>query len=1330
MFINRVQSGVSSVMQGVVNRPMLSTEQGQSLCSMGLVSQPVEGSLYGAPVATVKGNMGQYSHAHGIPQAQKNMVQSSGFSNSFLRDRFTVSPDQASMPQGAFMSSQGFSGKNIFGQVPNSGSNTGILSGNLQEANSPQTNSSMEELNGRQEQTAWSAMQQKATQNGPNQGLVPLDPMEEKILFNMDEDIWDASFGRRSNMGTTSFGNMTENLDLSNSFPSLQSGSWSALMQSAVAEASSSDTGMQEWSGLTFQNTEQSTDNQLLNLMKSDNQQTGWVDNNLPTASFTSKPLNMFNDSNMNSSFPGFRHQGFQFSGEQREGLCHNGESMEKSPKVTGEWVDYNPQQKPSIEDSQQVQSFMQLNNAWAGQINERSEGDMQQQGMASHVNLSALPNTVKSHQTTSQYILQNNQSDYVRHADISIVKRGKESMGKGPQQTSNGPHAYSNSYNGEVETYEKQKSYHPRENSNGGYHSKGMSGSEQGHASQFQFLGNVSSNTMVLEQAHLAHVQGKSRASEEVPSEGDLRSVISDCSNIVAQARLNHERQNMLELLNKVDQSREDGTKTHFGSADGNPMNRVPETEVHTSGAQLYNPSSTSQGFGLRLGRPSQRLPNSSHLLSAHGSSQAISYLKSSQADSELKEKSQTWVASSSSFQTFPPTHDLSQRANWEDKASAAGQSQTSSYLNMQGNSNAAYAPSPSYMRNQPQMQFMSSAAVSSQASQATVANTTSRHQLLNRAASHDTPQQIFTNLLGQQFPVLEAVPVSQPSVMTGMPQQGKGSARPHNLWTNVTIQRQPPSPSSRDPSNNSMINSPKGGYGSPEFGASEQLISSERDDTLQPAGSLYGLKQPSPKHVSDTNALLSGSQLARAYQQALNTEKKEDSQALTASEGNLLSVGQSLESSPQIHQNYSQMGKVQAVKNIKNEPSSMVGQYEHNSKFGNIVDSGQSGGVQPNSFLSRDTNMMSLQDRPYTEISKLGQTDSQNQPGSNMASNLSERGQVNLRMVPSWFNKYGTLQNGQIPQYDARFAKMAAGQLSLEKLPQNLHMQASLQQVDTTDASQGGTLMPSALTTLVGTEHSLGPSVLPSDITNQSMAITRSKKRKIVTPEVLPWHKEVTKGFQWLQNMSMAEEQWALATNRLIEKVQDEVDILEDVPPVFRSKRRLVLTTQLMQQLLSPAPESILSADLTSHYDSAIYSVSRLVLGDACSLTHYPRNDLLEFMDNCSMNSAKLDTSEGTCEQQFSEVVEKLTARAKKIENEFQRVEKTASMVDIAVECQELERFAVINRFAKLHIGGQADISGTSLSSVTPKPFLQRYVTALPMPRKLPEGLQCVSL
>lgn len=70
---------------------------------------------------------------------------------------------------------------------------------------------------------------------------------------------------------------------------------------------------------------------------------------------------------------------------------------------------------------------------------------------------------------------------------------------------------------------------------------------------------------------------------------------------------------------------------------------------------------------------------------------------------------------------------------------------------------------------------------------------------------------------------------------------------------------------------------------------------------------------------------------------------------------------------------------------------------------------------------------------------------------------------------------------------------------------------------------------------------------------------------------------------------------------------------------------------------------------------------------------------------------------------------------------------MDKVASILDVRVECQELEKFSVINRFAKFHIR-QAD----SFSNVTPapKPFPQRYVIAHPIPRNLPEGLQCLSL
>lgn len=59
------------------------------------------------------------------------------------------------------------------------------------------------------------------------------------------------------------------------------------------------------------------------------------------------------------------------------------------------------------------------------------------------------------------------------------------------------------------------------------------------------------------------------------------------------------------------------------------------------------------------------------------------------------------------------------------------------------------------------------------------------------------------------------------------------------------------------------------------------------------------------------------------------------------------------------------------------------------------------------------------------------------------------------------------------------------------------------------------------------------------------------------------------------------------------------------------MKSKRRLVLTTQLMQQLLNPPPAAVLSADVKLHHDSVVYSVARLVLGDACSSVSLCRND-----------------------------------------------------------------------------------------------------------------------
>lgn len=78
--------------------------------------------------------------------------------------------------------------------------------------------------------------------------------------------------------------------------------------------------------------------------------------------------------------------------------------------------------------------------------------------------------------------------------------------------------------------------------------------------------------------------------------------------------------------------------------------------------------------------------------------------------------------------------------------------------------------------------------------------------------------------------------------------------------------------------------------------------------------------------------------------------------------------------------------------------------------------------------------------------------------------------------------------------------------------------------------------------------------------------------------------------------------------------------------------------------------------------------------------------------------------------------------------------RLDKRASILDFRLDCQDLERFSVINRFARFHGRGQVDGAETSSSSdataVVQKPCPQRYVSAHPMPRNVPERVQCLSL
>ena len=69
---------------------------------------------------------------------------------------------------------------------------------------------------------------------------------------------------------------------------------------------------------------------------------------------------------------------------------------------------------------------------------------------------------------------------------------------------------------------------------------------------------------------------------------------------------------------------------------------------------------------------------------------------------------------------------------------------------------------------------------------------------------------------------------------------------------------------------------------------------------------------------------------------------------------------------------------------------------------------------------------------------------------------------------------------------------------------------------------------------------------------------------------------------------------------------------NLLEDGPRL-RSKRRLIYTTQLMQQLFRPPPARVISLIASSNYELVAYTAARGALGDTCSSTFTDRNECL---------------------------------------------------------------------------------------------------------------------
>lgn len=354
---NWLQHGASPVMQGSSGGNMFSPEQGQALRMMGLVPQQADQSLYGLPISSTSGTAGPYSH---MQMDKTAMQQISASNNSVTGNPYAGLSDQVSMQGGTQAPRQDFQGKNAFGPGVGQGLSSGFNLENLQQVNPQQRTVSVQELQGRQEVagSSESSHEKAFMQVTSSQNVATLDPTEEKILFGSDDSLWE-TLGRGSNMGMGY--NMLDGTDSFSGYPSIQSGSWSALMQSAVAETSSGATGLQEqWCGPSFRNPEPPTGNkQPSTFSDSVKQQVVWPDNNLqPTSALNSRSSSLMVNANRPSSsvnltsIPEFQQSGLKTSQGQVDIL--QSDSSQKfvsqvSEKVS-KWSDRGPLQWPSVE--------------------------------------------------------------------------------------------------------------------------------------------------------------------------------------------------------------------------------------------------------------------------------------------------------------------------------------------------------------------------------------------------------------------------------------------------------------------------------------------------------------------------------------------------------------------------------------------------------------------------------------------------------------------------------------------------------------------------------------------------------------------------------------------------------------------------------------------------------------------------------------------------------------------------------------------------------------------------------------------------------------------
>lgn len=625
----------------------------------------------------------------------------------------------------------------------------------------------------------------------------------------------------------------------------------------------------------------------------------------------------------------------------------------------------------------------------------------------------------------------------------------------------------------------------------------------------------------------------------------------------------------NMLQLLQKVDQSSVHGSLTQLSNSEQKVSSEMPEAENSDGsiGHLQRSQSSASQGFGLQLGPPSQRVSIPNHSLSSLSTQSVRS--SPSHATEEIGEKSRGQMRPPHQGQSLPPAeHSLEELKNNRSGVPGSTYNEASLYT-IPGKFSSAFDSSagfpymrsslqnPSVVRATGQLSTNHSTNVSfdnhgpssaekcdsrrgpgsGQSVQASIPEGAGDDKQDNPSISAGKSQ--FSNANGphqrlsaNQVSSKEPGSVSQPISMSGTAQQGPYSKMFANMWTNFPP-RQPllVAQSTKESSHihqshqlNNMESSLSAAerQGDQEANKGCKFTSELGTSTVNILGSVEGeeerVKESASRQVPFQNIELV--QMNDSQDREPVTNLSEGSPAnSTSMQRDIEAFGRSLKPNNFPQPNYSLLNQMQVMKDVEPDPSERPLKRMRVSDSNTGVQQILSAASRILSFSGRENLQRSISSQQGGNVTPQDVLASHHDDAQSSSQNKSinsfkpEHTQISPQMAPSWFNQYGTFKNAQMLQmYEANRAASMKTTDQPFSLGNSNGLQAfdSIQRVIPANADRSN-LGQSSSASSAAIEDFSSPQTVPLNV-GQHHQLLKPKKRKRVTSELTPWCKEVS--------------------------------------------------------------------------------------------------------------------------------------------------------------------------------------------------------------------------